>query len=196
MATPYMTVAALRARVPTLANSKYEDADLAEYIAEFESMVEDYRGVAFTPREATETVDIPAGGATRVVLDRPMVRSITSVTVDAVAVASTVYRLADDGALEVVDGVSALSGTSLTVVYQHGYDAPSTTLLRACREYVRIVAVADRSSVPRDIISTSSDGMSTRYSTPDMDHGRVTGYLEVDRLINLQPSHRLTVGVG
>jgi hypothetical protein len=196
MATPYMTVATLRSRVSTLDNSKYDDADLAEYIAEFESMVEDYRGVAFTPREATETVDIPAGGASRVVLDWPMVRSITSVTIDGVSVAPSVFRLADDGAVEVVDGQSPFSGTSLTVVYQHGYDSPSTTLLRACREYVRIVAVADRSSVPRDIISTTAEGMSTRYSTPDMDHGRVTGYLEVDRLINLQPSHRLTVGVG
>jgi hypothetical protein len=191
-----MTVGTLRTRVPTLANSKYEDADLAEYIAEFESMVEDYRGVAFTPREATETVDLPAGGANRVVLDRPMVRSITSVTIDAVAVSSSVYRLADDGAVEVVDGQSPFSGATFVVVYQHGYDAPSATLLRACREYVRIVAVADRSSVPRDIIATSSDGMSTRYSTPDMEHGRVTGYLEVDRLINLQPGHRLNVGVG
>jgi hypothetical protein len=191
-----MTVGTLRTRVPTLANSKYEDADLADYIAEFESMVEDYRGVAFTPREATETVDLPAGGASRVVLDWPMVRSITSVTIDAVAVSSSVYRLADDGAVEVVDGQSPFSGATLVVVYQHGYDAPSPTLLRACREYVRIVAVADRSSVPRDIIATSSDGMSTRYSTPDMDHGRVTGYLEVDRLINLQPGHRLTIGVG
>jgi hypothetical protein len=191
-----MTTLVLRTRVPTLANSKYADADLAEYIAEFESMVEDYRGVAFTPRTATEAVDLPAGGATKIVLDWPRVRSITSVTVDGVLAATDTYRLDSDGALVVDGDATSFTGTTMTVVYEHGFDSPSPVLLRACREYVRIVAVADRSSVPRDIIATSTDGMSTRFSTPDMGAGRVTGYLEVDRLINLQPGYRLTVGVG
>jgi hypothetical protein len=48
----------------------------------------------------------------------------------------------------------------------------------------------DRSSVPRDIIATSADGMSTRYSTPDWGAGRATGYLEIDRLLNTLPDYR------
>ena len=191
-----MTAAALRGRVAVLADGRFTDTELNDYIAEFEGLVENYRGVAFTPREATETVDLPDGGATRIILDQPRVRSITSVTVDGDVAAADTYRLDDQGAV-VVDGTATVfTGTSLTVVYQHGYDSPSPALLRACREYVRSVALADRSNVGRDVIRQSAGEMTTQYSTPDPDRGRPTGFLEVDRLINLQPNHRLNVGVG
>lgn len=63
--------------------------------------------------------------------------------------------------------------------------------LRGCREYVRSCALADQSTVPRDVISQSfGDGGYTRYSTPDWAAGRPTGYLEVDRILNGLPDRR------
>jgi hypothetical protein len=189
----YMTAADLRAAVTTLADTgKYPDAALDGYVAEFEEICEEYRGVAFTPRTAVETHTI-APYATGIVLDRPLVRSITSLVVDGATVSASSYRATEWGTLESSTGF--LGGTAFmtlaaVVTYQHGMDSPPQRCLRACREYVRIVAVADRSNVPRDIISTSADGMSTRYSTPDKAAGRPTGYIEVDRLLNSLPDYR------
>jgi hypothetical protein len=197
MATPYLTPAQLRDRVPALAEAaRFPDEDLAGYIAEFEELVESYRGVAFTPREATESVDLPPPGATRVRLDWPEVVSITSVTIDEVISASDTYRLTSDGVLVVAGEVTLWTGTEMTVVYEHGFPSPGPALLRACREYVRATALADRSNLGRDVIRQSAGDMTTQYSTPNPAEGRPTGFLEVDRIINLQPNHRLTVGVG
>lgn len=197
MATPYLTPAVLRDRVPALADSaRFADSDLADYIAEFEELVENYRGVAFTPREATEAVDLPEAGATRISLTWPQVRSITSVTVDGDVADTDTYRLTADGRLVVDGSLVAFTGTELVVVYEHGYSSPSPALLRACREYVRTVALADRSNVGRDVIRQSGSDMTIQYSTPDPAAGRPTGFLEVDRIINLQPNYRLMVGAG
>jgi hypothetical protein len=202
VATPYLTPTGIRAAVPSLENTgKYSDTQLADYIAEFEQIAEDYRGVAFTPRTAVETQTI-CSGASAVALNWPKVRSVASVVVDGTTIDSSTYRVTEAGVLMSSTGFvagGAFPEAAAVVTYDHGYDVPTTTtrpgsvLLRACREYVRIVAVADRSSVPRDIIATSADGMSTRYSTPDLKAGRPTGYLEVDRLLNSLPDHRIPV---
>lgn len=200
MAAPYLTPDDLRAAGGVLTDTgKYPDDALAALVAEFEQVAEDYRGVAFTPRTAVETLTIPPG-ATKLTLSWPRVRSVSSVTVDSVTVSPSTYRLSESGSLQTTAGFVGIAGyvTALAVVtYDHGYDVPTATvmpgsaLLRACREYVRICAVADRSNVPRDIIGTSVDGMTTRYSTPDKRMGRPTGYIEVDRLLNNLPDHRI-----
>jgi hypothetical protein len=190
MAVPYMTPDQIRAVVGALADvGKYPDTVLADLVAEFEEIAEEYRGVAFTPRTAVETQTVGLGTAS-IVLNRPFVRSITSVVVDGVTIDALTYRSAQPGLLEssagFVAGGAYLTSTAV-VTYEHGMEAPPQRLLRCCREYVRICAVADRSNVPRDIIATSADGMSTRFSTPDARAGRPTGYLEVDRLLNRLP---------
>lgn len=84
---------------------------------------------------------------------------------------------------------AAATGTATGVTLTIG--SPPKRLLRACREYVRSCALADRSSVPRDVL-TQADGQGgyTRFSTPDKDAGRPTGYLEVDRLLNSLDDYR------
>jgi len=201
-AAPYLTPAQIRAAVSTLADSaKYPDTALSDLVAEFEQVAEEYRGVAFTPRTAVETQTVCPGAAS-VTLNWPRVRSITSVVVDGTTVSSSTYRVTEAGILQSSAGFyagGAFPEASAVVTYDHGYDVPTSTvapgsvLLRACREYVRVCAVADRSNVPRDIIATTSDGMSTRYSTPDKKAGRPTGYLEVDRLLNTLPDYRIPV---
>jgi hypothetical protein len=205
MATPYLAPATIRAAVPALADpSKYPDATLAALVAEFEWLAEDYRGVAFTPRTEVETQTI-CPGATIIILNYPRVRSITSLVVDGVTVSATTYRVAEAGWIESTTGLSIGGGYSTAqavITYSHGYDVPTSTgppgspgapLLRACREYVRICAIADRSSVPREIIASSADGMTSRYSTPNKEQGRPTGYLEIDRLLNQLPDYRQPV---
>jgi hypothetical protein len=188
-----MTAAELRAAVTTLADvGKYPDPALDDLVAEFEEVAEDFRGVAFTPRTAVETQNIDPY-TTVITLNHPKVRSITSIVADGNTLDAATYKRTERDTIESSTGF--LGGTafvtmSVVITYDHGYDSPPKRLLRACREYVRICAVADRSNVPRDIISTSADGMSTRYSTPDIGAGRPTGYIEVDRLLNSLPDYR------
>ena len=40
------------------------------------------------------------------------------------------------------------------------------------------------------VIGQSFEGTYTRFSTPDWNAGRPTGYLEVDRLLNSLPDYR------
>lgn len=191
-AAPYLTPAQIRARVPVLADtSKYPDDVLAELVAEFEQVAEDYRGVAFTPRTAVETQTI-APGSTVLILNHPRVRSVASVVVDGTTLSASTYRTTDVG-LEFASGLSAGGGYATAAVvttYDHGFDVPTPTvapgamLLRGCRLFVSFEAVADRSAVPRDIIATSADGITSRYSTPNKAEGRPTGYVVLDRQLN------------
>lgn len=194
---PYQTAAEIRAAVPSLASEeKFSDETLEALVAEFEEIAEEYRGVAYESREATATKVIGPGGATALQLAWVKVTAITSVTVTAPAaggtpttLTSTAYSFDSDlGVLVVPGGLTA--GSKVVVVYTHGEGAPNNTLIRACRQYVRSCALADQSNVPRDVIGQSFEGNYTRYSTPDKDAGRPTGYLDVDRLLNSLPDHR------
>jgi hypothetical protein len=194
VAAPYLTPAQIRDRVPALADpNKYPDVVLSDLVTEFEELAEEYRGVAFTPRTAVETQTI-APGSTVLILNYPRVRSVASLVVDGTTVVSTTYKATEAGWLESSTGLSIAGGfasAEAVVTYDHGFDSPPMGLLRACREYVRICAIADRSSVPREIIASSADGMTSRYSTPNKEQGRPTGYLEIDRLLNGLPDYRM-----
>lgn len=190
----YYTAATLRAAVAALGDSaRYPDQVLTDLIAEFEEIAEDYRGVAYEPRTAVETHTTPLTVAS-IRLRHIRVRSITSITVDGTTVDSGSYTYTDFGTVESRVGFRASGlfavGTAV-VMYSHGYDSPPQRVLRACREYVRSCAAAGNSNVPRDIIATSADGMTTRYSTPDKRAGRPTGYIDVDRLLNSMPDERM-----
>jgi len=84
-----------------------------------------------------------------------------------------------------ISAVATASGTGLTV------SIVDPALARACREYVRASALANQSGVSRDVISQSVEGVSTRFSTPDVDAGRPTGYVDVDRLLSSLTDYRV-----
>lgn len=164
----------------------YPDTLLEGLIAEFEQTAERYRGVAFEPRTAVETSTVDGEG--RVPLGQQRPRSVTTVKINGATLATTEYRLSIIPAAiyyrtTVLCDANGWPST-IEVTYSHGLDAPDATILRACTEYVRACAVSDRSGTSRDIIAQSFDGGFTRYSTPDWDAGRPTGWLEVDRLLN------------
>lgn len=196
----YQTAAEIRTAVPDLADTtKFPSATLERYVASFEEIVEDYRGVAFSPRTGESFTTIVAAYTRALSLPWPRIRSITSVTVTAPAVGgtATVIDSADYaydpvlGALIYPAGFS--EGSKAVVVFAHGYDAPPDTLVEATLEYVRSRALQGRSGVPRDVISQNVEGLTTRFSTPDKAAGRPTGYLDVDRMLNALPAGRIGI---
>lgn len=199
MATPYLTPAVLRVSVAALADdSQFPDSTLAGIVAEFEEIAEDYLNVAYTPRTVTETVTVSRNAS--VVFLRPQVSAVSAFSLDGTAIAPTNYQLdTDTGAVVLASGWAgdvpapvsgpSYSTGSLVVTYTHGYSTPTQRLLRGCTQYVRAVALSDRSGVARDVIARSVDGMTDRYSTPDPEKGRPTGFIEVDRLLSSMPRY-------
>jgi hypothetical protein len=165
----------------------YPDPDIEALVAEMDETVCQYRGFAPTTRTATEVVRVQAA-TQALVLAWPLVQSITSVTVDGDALDTDTYTL--DGSVIYYDSTFS-SSYPATVVYTHGATTVSDTLKRATALYVASVFKSEESGVSRDAISQNFDGVTTRYSTPDITAGRPTGWLEVDRLLNLLPDHRL-----
>lgn len=79
----------------------------------------------------------------------------------------------------------------VVVTYTHGFDAPPARLLRACALYVERVASLDRSGSTRDVSREGYDsGASTVFIQPDPARGKLTGFIEVDRLLQMIPSYR------
>jgi hypothetical protein len=184
-----MTADELRARVTVIQEDPdaFTDDVIDDLIEEFEDIAERYRGVSYIARTTTETVEVDR--CKRHVLEHVKVTAISSITVEGIAVTEYTFR---DGFSVVFDGEQ--TGT-LAVAYTHGFTSPPVAVLRACREYVRSNATADRSRVPRDVISQSGDGFTTRYSTPSWDQGRPTGWVAVDTILNSLTDYRAP-GVG
>lgn len=200
MAAPYLVPADLRSVEPLDDTDAFPDARLAQLVAVFEAVAEGYRGVAFTPRSATQTLTLWGCTHSTLRLTWPKVRSVTSVTIDGTLIAASAYSLTDLGG---VYSTSGFYGQSAVVVYSHGFDLPSSAtwpgaglLLEGCRQYVRSKAVLDRAKVGRDQLSaTGPEGGTIRYSTPNAAEGRPTGYLVVDEYLNMLPDYRIP-GVG
>lgn len=183
-----LTASDVRAQVgkPLEDAGRFTDELLDALIAEFTEVAEQYRGVAYEPTTiAGETHFVPRP-VTRLTLRHALVR-----LVDTVIVNSTVTTAYDVDLRAGILWLPIPEASTVAVTYSHGYDEPPSAVLRACREYVRSCALTDRSGVPRDVIAQSfGDGSYTRFSTPDMRAGRPTGWLEVDRLLNMLPDYR------
>lgn len=191
-----LTPAEIRSAIPALADDQeFSDSTLAALVAEFTEIAQNYRGVAYQPTTSTETFTPMTYGATTMELSRAKITGLTSVVIDGTTADASTYNVLEWGelgrSLSFRSSAIGYVGASVVVTYTHGYVTPPTTLLRACKQYVRAVALTDRSNVSRDVIAQSFEGMTTRYSTPDWNAGRPTGYLEVDRLLNSLPDYRM-----
>lgn len=177
----YLTPTQVRTRIPALSNqTTYTDTELTNLVSEFEEIAERYLLTAFQTRTATAEQIVRPNKWVQL-KNRPVV-SVSAFTIDGVA--GTLSELTTDTATGLIYGPAWYGANVLTVTYTYGTATPPETLLRACAEYCRAVAFADRSGQSRDVIAQSFDGSVTRYSTPDWNRGRPTGYLEVDRLLN------------
>jgi len=177
----YLTPAEVRTRIPALSNTTtYTNLELTNLVSEFEYIAERYLLTAFQTRTATAEQTVRPNKFVQLA-NRPVV-SVSAFTVDGVS--GTVADLTVEKATGLIYGAAWYGSDVLNVTYTYGIATPPEPLLRACAEYCRAVAFADRSGQSRDVIAQSFDGSMTRYSTPDWNRGRPTGYLEVDRLLN------------
>lgn len=177
----YLTPAQVRSRIPALSNpTTYTDTELTSLVAEFTDIAERYLLTAFEVRTATAEQVVRPNKWVQLA-HRPVV-SVSAFTVDGVA--GTLTELTTETATGLTYGPAWYGAKIATFTYTYGTATQPEPLLRACAEYCRAVAFADRSGQSRDVIAQSFDGSTTRYSTPDWNRGRPTGFLEVDRLLN------------
>lgn len=188
-ATPYLTASDLRAVKPLDNESRFPDADLEELVAEFEEIVEQAKGVAFTPRTTTYTTDGVNG--CRLELPHRMVTAISAVTVDGTALSSderaAIVIRSNAGTLERSAG---WWGDVIVVAYTHGMSEPPAAVLRACKEYVRTRALKQSGNQPRDAAGPAGvDGTSypVAATTP-------TGVRAADALLANVRDYLISVG--
>lgn len=183
MTTPlYMSAEEYRAK-PGAVTTADDDGYIEDLIEEFAETAEDYRSVAYVPRETVETFTNPG---TVIVLAHRRVADV-AIEVNGDELDADRYSFTEGG---VITFVSCPTGT-VVVTYTHGYAETPKRIIRACVEYVSSVLRADSSGQSRDVIAQGFDGGFTRYSTPDKDAGRPTGWLEVDRLLDSMPDYDL-----
>lgn len=184
---PYLTAPEVKARAPRLV--EFADADIDQAVTSFARIAESFRGVAYTPRTETEEYLLVGCRRTDLMLVHRRIRS-ASVDVDGQDPAGWVL-MKHAGVLYRSAGWP--TGVEITVTYEHGYDEPPPVLLDATVEYLSAVLTAKTSGTSRDVIAQSYDGSWTRFSTPDWEAGRPTGWTEPDRLLRSLTDERVPV---
>lgn len=193
--SPYLTPAQVRARIsrggPALSSTEFDDTWVAGVVTEWEQKLEDQLGCAQIPRTKVETVRVP-GYTDRLFLRATKVRAITSLVIGGVTAAASSYYLV--GSTLRYYGTFA-PGVSVVVTYTHGLDAPPEGILRATAMYVERVASQDRSGSTTSVRANVFEGGGVQVLTrPDPDGGKLTGWDEIDSIVNSQPDYRPKVG--
>ena len=175
---------------------RFSDELLAELVAEFEGIVERYRGVALVSR--TDTIKVAGTTGCKLVLAGLMeVTDVADVSIDGGdeldLAAITVWS---NGILERTAG---WSGKQVTLSVTHGYTDATRPAgsKRACREFVRAKAKESAGEGPRNVsgYTDSESGYSYRVLTAAWDQGRPTGLSAMDDFVNSLPDLRIP-GIG
>lgn len=184
----YVTLAELRA-LPNLDDpTKFSNADLAAAIGWFETLFEDYTGVAWVPRQAVDERHY-VGSSDLIILDHPFPRAVTAVRSYSDATTSTAYtgaeladlRLDDSGILRRVSLGSFTSGYGLVSVdYSHGYASPPADVIEAAKTAIRAHLLDDYQANRQYAVSTEAGIIRTSQPGPD----RPFGIPEVDVVAN------------
>ena len=177
--TAWTTTSAVVAERPHLTSS--DNDAVTALIPQFEALAERYLGTAYIPRTGTYT-GTPYNG----ILELPHVniRSITSVV--NLAGAAVTY----DTLWKARGALAVSSHEQVVCTYRHGFDAPTARLVSACNRWIERMIVVERTATSRDTLSQSFEGGTTRYSTPDWNAGRPTGFLQIDADLNSERDHR------
>lgn len=185
----YFTLPELRELPQVGDSSKYPDSRCesvaAAVVTTIDGEVFGSSAVGFVPRTVTETLDGNGRGA--LVLRTPYVRSLTSVTVDGVAV--TVGDLvANGGILRYADAGPTwpVGRQNVVVTYSAAYGTGSTPppdIKEAALQLTRyrLLAGAATSEVSARALSRSDDGGTINFATAGAD--RPTGYPDVDAVV-------------
>ena len=172
-ATTYVTLAQVRT-LPNLADSsRFTDAEIAEAMDWFETTFEDYVGMAFVPRTATERL---SGRCSTLMLRHWPVRSVTAVRSYTTASAYTSFT-ADELADLLIDPTGSVRRYGLgawpvdvEVEYVHGQESPPADVRKAALVAIQEKLMEDNSGRPTDrTYGTATDGVFIRSILPGPD---------------------------
>lgn len=188
----YVTLTELRA-LPNLADTtKFTNAELTAATLWFETLFEDYTGVAWIPRTVTDERHFGTGDL--LILDHLKPRSISAVRTYSDAATSVAYtadeladlRLEPSGVLRRNTLGWFSSGYGLVAVdYTHGYDAPPPDVVEAAKTAIRAHLLDDYQANRQYAVSTEQGIIRTSQPGPD----RPFGLPEVDAVANRR-NHR------
>lgn len=150
------TLSEARAIAPLSDTAAYTTADLLANRTAVEQSLEQECGVAFVPRYTVETVD--GSGGTTLMLSKPLIRGVRSVTVSGVALG------ASDLALVAVNAVGGLywaagwpwGASNVTVGYEHGFQAPPSEIRRAGLMLAKMWLVGRRNPIDDRAVTFSA----------------------------------------
>lgn len=165
--------------------AQVDDDRIVAAAAHIVSIIEREVGTSFIPRQVVETVD--GNGLSEIYLTSPYVLSITSATVDGVAVTDTMD--VRDGVIRIRSGSSTLTWTSglsnVVITYMAGYSTlPPADIKEAAMQGTRAYLL-ETSSSARTLDRTSSISNDGGGTTTFVLAGRdqPTGYPRVDAVI-------------
>lgn len=169
----YVTIDEIRA-LPNLGDdNRFTDDELAQAREWFETIFEDYTGMAFVPRLATERLD---GRCSTLMLKHWPVRSVTAVRSFTTATASTAFtadELADlkvDPAGEIKRYSLGYWPTDVEVDYVHGQEAPPADVRREALTAIQEKLMEDNSGRPTGhVAGVASEGVFIRKMLPGKD---------------------------
>jgi hypothetical protein len=181
----YFTLEELRARPDLSDTSQYPNAALEEAHDYVVGIIEREVGAAFVARTVTNELH-DGNGHTGLLLDWGYVRSVTSATVDGVAVTGlqerhgVLYRLSGSTPIPWPVGLANVS-----VTYAHGYSAePPKDVKYAALKAARAYLLTNASDAIEDDRRTSlSTEMGVLNFMVASSHDNPTGYPEVDATI-------------
>lgn len=190
----YLDAAAIRARHPDLdeeLNPVFTDGLLDGLAAEFAEKLEPHVGVAFEPRTVTGEIHVTGAGIFQVCLNWPKVTSVTEVRITGVAQSTTGMRYdnLESGVLEFPFGIGP---GEISIDYVHGFTEPAASVKRACGLFVWHEALATAAPMSSNAYASFNPelGLVERQSTADPKNGRLTGWIDVDRIIAGLPAYR------
>lgn len=183
----YVTLAELRAQKGIEDPAKFPAWKLAELRDEFADNVERICDDAFVRRYQRD--ELAGGCGHRLALTELKPRTVLAVTVDGVAQDPAEFTFDGHHLVWTADTfpapTTATGPRNVTVVYERGDDAPPAKLRGEALRGIRsdALAWAAEKDGGRGEISSSFEGVTIRFSTPDPARGRPTGVLTLDPVL-------------
>jgi hypothetical protein len=196
--TGYVTLDEIRA-LPNLGDSnRFTDDDLVAAREWFETLFEDYTGMAFVPRTATERID---GHCSTLMLKHWPVRSVTAVRSYTTATVYTSFSAGELADLK-IDPTGEIKRYSLgywpadvEIDYTHGQAAPPADVKREALVAIQEKLMEDNSGRPVDrTYGTATDGVFVRSILPGKD--KPFGIASVDAVANRYRAKYRLPGIG
>lgn len=175
-------IAEIRAQLNITSSAKYPNATLDDARAWFLDIVTDHCGFSPVPRYVRETADGSGTGRLQLT-NRAYIRTLRSVSVDAVDVADLTGWDLDTGILYRKDGIFAAGRNNVVVAYEHGLDQASADLRRAALTAIRYRVLTDAlQQIPDRATALQTETGTIQYSQPD--ENNPTGLRDVDAVLN------------